>query len=148
MTVMALLLEDEFPEVDIKKVIQMCLIHDLGEIKGDIPAFEKQAKHHDLELHEMEKMVRTLPTGLDEKIFSLQKEFNACATLEARLANALDKLEAVIQHNDGPLSTWTDLEYTLNLTYGQEQTDYHPFLKTLRNLVRQKTIEKIESEKI
>ena len=28
---MALFMQDEFPELDINKVIRMCLIHDLGE---------------------------------------------------------------------------------------------------------------------
>jgi len=41
MTIMAVLLEDEFPEIDLKKVLQMCLIHDICEIDGDIPAFVK-----------------------------------------------------------------------------------------------------------
>ena len=39
---MAYWMEDEFPEVDINKVIKMCLIHDLGEcFTGDIPCFKK-----------------------------------------------------------------------------------------------------------
>ena len=39
---MALLLADEFPDVNIEKVVKMCLIHDLGEaITGDMPAFLK-----------------------------------------------------------------------------------------------------------
>ena len=39
----AMLLEDEFPEADMNKVIRMCLIHDLGEaFTGDIPVFEKK----------------------------------------------------------------------------------------------------------
>ena len=37
---MAMLCRDEYPDVDIDKVIKMCLIHDFGEaITGDIPAF-------------------------------------------------------------------------------------------------------------
>ena len=40
---MALLMRDEFPELDMDKVIRMCLIHDLGEaFTGDIPAFDKK----------------------------------------------------------------------------------------------------------
>ena len=31
MTLMAFFIKNEFPEVDINKVIQMCIIHDLGE---------------------------------------------------------------------------------------------------------------------
>jgi len=43
--VMALLLADEFPGVDINKVVKMCLIHDFGEaITGDIPSFYKTDK--------------------------------------------------------------------------------------------------------
>lgn len=144
MTVMAALLEDEFPDVDIKKVLELCLFHDLGEINGDIPAFKKGIEEDNIEFDALQKTVRGLPAVLEEKIISMQKEFNACITPEAKLANALDKLEALIQHNDADLSTWEDIEYELNLTYGQDQTSYHPFLNILRGLVRQKTIEKIE----
>lgn len=39
---MALLLEDTFSDVDIDKVMRMCIIHDLGEcFTGDIPVFLK-----------------------------------------------------------------------------------------------------------
>ena len=39
---MAFWMKDEFPDVDIDKVIRMCLIHDLGEcFIGDIPTFAK-----------------------------------------------------------------------------------------------------------
>lgn len=42
LALMAMLVGDEFPEMDMDKVIKMCLIHDMGEaITGDIPAFEK-----------------------------------------------------------------------------------------------------------
>ena len=41
---MALFMQDEFPELDMDKVLRMCLIHDLGEcFTGDIPAFDKTA---------------------------------------------------------------------------------------------------------
>ena len=42
LALMAFWLKDEFPELDINRVIQMCLIHDLGEaFTGDIPVFDK-----------------------------------------------------------------------------------------------------------
>ena len=47
---MAMLMEDEFPELDIDKVIRMCLIHDLGEaFTGDIPVFDKTAADEERE---------------------------------------------------------------------------------------------------
>ncbi len=42
MALMAYFMTDEFPELDMNKVIKMCLIHDLGEcFTGDIPTFRK-----------------------------------------------------------------------------------------------------------
>ena len=42
-SLMAWLLKEELPDVDMEKVIHMCLLHDLGEaVTGDIPAFEKK----------------------------------------------------------------------------------------------------------
>ena len=41
-SLMAMLLKKEFPDVDVDKVVSMCLIHDLGEcFTGDIPTFQK-----------------------------------------------------------------------------------------------------------
>ena len=38
LALMAYLLRDEFPALDMDKVVRMCLIHDLGEcFTGDIP---------------------------------------------------------------------------------------------------------------
>lgn len=39
---MAFLLKDEFADLDVNRVMAMCLIHDLGEcFTGDIPTFDK-----------------------------------------------------------------------------------------------------------
>ena len=59
---MALFMQDEFPEADIDKVIKMCMFHDMGEaITGDIPAFEKTSADSDNENHVMEELLDTLP---------------------------------------------------------------------------------------
>ena len=143
---MSILLEDDFPELDMKRVTEMCLIHDLGEIDGDIPAFKKTDDHDNHEISQLKKLTQNLSSNLATKIISLHNEFNECETPEAKLANALDKLEALIQHNDADISTWQDFEYDLNLTYGQDYTDSHPFLKILRQFVQRTTINKIQSE--
>ncbi len=45
MTLMAFFMRDEFPEVDMDKVIRMCIIHDLGEcFTGDIPTIDLMKK--------------------------------------------------------------------------------------------------------
>lgn len=145
MGVLALLLEDEFPDLNMKKVLSMCLLHDLGEIGGDIPAFRKNAMDAIREKRSLETLIEPLPEKIGRRILDLQEEFDSCDSPEARLANALDKIEAVIQHNNASLSTWSDLEYDLNMTYGEEFVLYHPVLKTLREAVNEDSIKKVRN---
>ena len=56
---------------------------------------------------------------------------------------ALDKLEAVIQHNESPISMWEPLEYDLNRTYANENVAFSPYLTRLRREILRETEEKI-----
>ena len=68
---------------------------------------------------------------------------NAQETPEAKLYKALDKLEAVIQHNESDISTWLPLEYDLQLTYGAENVRFSPYLQKLKAQIDCRTREKI-----
>ena len=140
----AWLLRDEFPQLDMDKVLYMCLIHDLGEaFTGDIPSFEKTAADS---LHEDKTLfnwVSTLPEPYRTDMTALYKEMNALENGEAKLYKALDKLEAVIQHNESPLDTWLPLEYELNLTYADENVAFSSYLTSLRAMIREDTERKI-----
>lgn len=141
----AFFLRDEFPELDMDKVIRMCLIHDLGEaFTGDIPSFIKTdadtAKEDDL----LAQWVVSLPRPYCDDMAALYREMNALETEEAKLYKALDKLEAVIQHNESPLDTWLPLEYELNLTYAEQNVAFSPYLTRLRAAIRKETEDKIE----
>ena len=59
---------------------------------------------------------------------------------------ALDKLEALISHNESDINTWLPLEYDLQFTYGQENMKFSPYLKELRAAVDDWSREKIERE--
>ena len=51
----ALFLRDEFPALDMDRVIRMCLIHDLGEcFTGDIPSFLKSGGDEERERSALE----------------------------------------------------------------------------------------------
>ena len=140
----AWLLRDEFPQLDMDKVLYMCLIHDLGEaFTGDIPSFEKTAADS---LHEDKTLfnwVSTLPEPYRTDMTALYKEMNALENGAAKLYKALDKLEAVIQHNESPLDTWLPLEYELNLTYADENVAFSSYLTSLRAMIREDTERKI-----
>ena len=105
-SLMAFLLRHEFKDIDINKVVDMCLIHDLGEcFTGDIPTFVKTDSDREVEDSLLNQWVKTLPAELSEDIAALYKEMDAQETKEAKLYKSLDKLEALIQHNESPLDS-------------------------------------------
>ena len=141
-------LKDEFPDIDIDKVIKMCIIHDLGEsLTGDIPSFNKTEDDSKIEFEKTTAMFRAFPAPIGTEFTELYVEMENLSTREARLYKALDKLEAVIQHNEADISSWLPLEYELNQTYGYEQTAEFPFLKALRDEMLKDTLAKIENSK-
>lgn len=141
---MAFWMKDEFPDVDIDKVIRMCLIHDLGEcFIGDIPTFAKTDADEAREEAELMAWVRSLLEPVSGEMEALYREMIALETPEAKLYKALDRIEAVIQHNEAPLETWIELERTLNLEYGVEDCAAFPFMSELRELAAQDTREKL-----
>ena len=140
---MALLLEDEFPELDMVRVLKMCLIHDWGEaVTGDIPSFLKTDADEAAETDAVGGLTARLPDKKG-KLDALFAELLALETPEAKLYKALDRIEAVIQHNEAPLETWIELERTLNLEYGVEDCAAFPFMSELRELAAQDTREKL-----
>lgn len=144
LAVMALLLRDRFPGADMDKVLRMCLVHDFGEaVTGDIPAFDKTTADEAAEAMAVSDMLSPLPQPLREELTVLFAEMDAQSTPEARIYKALDKLEAVLQHNEAELSTWTELEHTLNLTYGTENAAEFPYLMALRTELRRQSEEKL-----
>ena len=140
----ALFLRDEFPALDIDRVIRMCLIHDLGEcFTGDIPSFLKSGGDEERERSALETWVASLPAPYSVELKTLYAEMDALETDEARLYKALDKLEAVIQHNESDIATWLPREYELNLTYADENVALSDYLKRLREEIRRETRDKI-----
>ncbi len=145
---MAFFLRDEFPEADMDRVMEMCLIHDLGEcFTGDIPTFNKTEADEAREEELLSRWARSLPEPYATRMLDLYAEMGALDTQEAKIYKALDKLEAVIQHNEAPLSSWEPHEYALNLNYGFDQAAFSPYLTSLREQMRIDTEQKIEESK-
>ncbi len=146
-SLMAFLLRSEFPDLDMDKVTRMCLIHDLGEcFTGDIPTFLKTDTDRETEDSLLDRWVRNLPEPLSREMSALYREMDAQQTGEAKLYKALDKLEALIQHNESPLDTWSENEFDLNKRYAFDAVAFSDWLTALRNEILFDTLEKIQKE--
>ena len=146
-TLMAYFVKDEYPDLDMNRVLLMCLIHDLGEaFTGDIPAFVKTEADEERESALLSQWVSSLPEPFREEMHELYREMDAQETAEARLYKALDRMETIIQHNEAPISTWLPLEYEKNLVYGKEQCAFSPYTSALQERVKNDCLEKIRRE--
>ena len=145
LSLLAMLCADEYPDLDMHKVLRMCIIHDLGEaITGDVPSFEKTERNEMTEREAWNALIGMLPEPYAGEFAALYAEMEAKETPEARLYKALDNMEAVISHNEASLDTWISLEYTLNLTYGEENAAWSPYTRALREELAEQTKQKLE----
>ena len=93
------------PEADALRLVSMCLIHDLPETRmGDLNSVQKEYVTPS-ESAAIRDATARLPFG--KAITDLLEEFNAHATLEARLARDADYLSFVIE-----LKSLSDKGYT------------------------------------
>ena len=143
---MAMVLRSEFPDVDFAKLVKICIIHDLGEaIHGDVSAPE-QARRAALGAHagkaaderrDLLELLSPLPSRLRDEIAALWDEYEAAESPEARLAKALDKLETIMQHNQG--LNPADFDYRFNLGYGRKHTADIPLVAEVRKILDDET---------
>ena len=145
---MVMLCKDEYPTLDIDKVIKMCLIHDFGEaVTGDIPAFCKNEENEMEEQRAIEYLLSKLPENMGCELRNLFEEMSALESEEAKLYKALDNIEAIVSHNEADISTWIEMEYEENLVYGKDNCEWSDYTKKLREILREQSVEKIENSK-
>lgn len=140
LALLAAVLTGERPELDMQRVVLMCLIHDLGEaFDGDIPAVAQTTPGVKAasELAAIDRLTRLLPPEAGAGIREIWEEYEACQTPEARWVKALDKAETIIQHNQG--ANPAGFDYAFNLTYGSEYFDDGALLSDLRLLLDEET---------
>lgn len=137
---MALVLHDSFPEIDLGRLLRICIVHDLSEaIGGDIPAPQQGAAAGKAaqERADLLQLLAPLPERIRVEITALWDEYEGATSPEARLAKALDKLETILQHNQGRNPSGFD--YRFNLEYGARYTEEPPLIASIRAEMDQET---------
>ncbi len=110
MAVMAYLLREySNQEIDIARVMLMCLIHDVVEIDaGDTYAYdaESQKTQKAREDAAKERIFSILPEDQKSELIALFDEFEAYETPESKFAHAMDNLQPLLLNNSNGGSDW------------------------------------------
>ena len=118
---MAILIEPLLKQkIDAARLLKMIILHDLVEAEArDISALDV-LRNPEIKIQKLDKerqAIENLRTALNEtngqEIYDLFYEFENKETYEAKVANALDKLEVQLQHNHADFSTWEEIEYDI-----------------------------------
>jgi putative hydrolase of HD superfamily len=140
-SIMFLLVEPHLGiQVDSTRIMKMIIIHDIIEaLVGDVPAFDtfnedvKKLKIEN-ETRAIEDIREQLDNTVGDDFFDLWHEFEAKVTNEAKVANALDKLEAQVQHNEADINTWLDIEKEM-LYMMDHHVNFNEFLTQLKDAI-------------
>lgn len=124
MAIMAYLLREYAnKEVDIAKVMLMCLIHDIVEIDaGDTYAYdtERLKTQKIREDAAKERIYSLLPDDQKTELIALFDEFEEYQTAEAKFAHAMDNLQPVLLNNSNDGQDWKEHSVTSHIIHGRQ----------------------------
>lgn len=124
MAVMAYLLREySNEEIDITKVMLMCLIHDIVEIEaGDTYAYDEESKKTQKAREDAakEKLYSMLPEDQKQELMGLFDEFEACETPEAKFARAMDNLQPLILNDSNDGGDWKNHQVSAEQVYQRQ----------------------------
>ena len=124
MAIMAYLLREYAnEEVDIAKVMLMCLIHDIVEIEaGDTYAYDAEGikTQKAREDAAKEKLYSILPEDQKRELVALFDEFEAYETPEAKFAHTMDNLQPLLLNNSNGGGDWREHQVSAAQVYGRQ----------------------------
>lgn len=124
MSIMAYLLQEYAnEEVDIGRVMLMCLIHDIVEIDaGDTYAYDEEGLKTQKAREDAakERIFSLLPDDQKQELITLFDEFEAYSTPEARFAHALDNLQPLMLNTSNDGGDWKEHGVTAEQVYGRQ----------------------------
>jgi len=124
MAIMAYVLREYANEdVDIGKVMLMCLIHDIVEIDaGDTYAYDEESLKTQKAREDAakERIFSLLPEDQKKELTALFDEFEAYETAEARYAHSMDNLQPLILNDSNGGSDWMEHGVDSKTVYGRQ----------------------------
>jgi len=124
MAIMAYILREYAnEEVDIGKVMLMCLIHDIVEIDaGDTYAYDTEnlKTQKAREDAAKERIFSLLPADQKEELIALFDEFESWETAESKFAHAMDNLQPLILNHSNGGSDWRRHGVNAQQVYGRQ----------------------------
>ena len=124
MAIMAYLLKEySNSEIDISRVMIMCLIHDIVEIDaGDTYAYDKEglATQKEREDAAKERIFSILPEDQKKELTALFDEFEENKTPESKFAHAMDNLQPLMLNNSNGGGDWREHGVTREQVYGRQ----------------------------
>ena len=124
MAVMAYLLREySNEEIDIAKVMLMCLIHDIVEIDaGDTYAYDEDGlkTQQAREDAAKERIFSLLPEEQKQELTALFDEFTAHETAESKFAHAMDNLQPLLLNNSNNGGDWKQHQVTVSQIYKRQ----------------------------
>lgn len=124
MAVMAYLLREYAnEEIDITRVMMMCLIHDIVEIDaGDTYAYDEAGLKTQKQREDQakERIFSILPDEQRDELIALFDEFEACETPESRFAHAMDNLQPLMLNDSNDGGDWKEHSVTTEQVYKRQ----------------------------
>lgn len=125
MAIMAYLLREySNEEVDIARVMLMCLIHDIVEIDaGDTYAYDAEGLKTQKAREDAakERIFSLLPEEQKKELIALFDEFEAFQTAESRFAHAMDNLQPLLLNHSNGGGDWREHGVTASQVYGRQK---------------------------
>lgn len=125
MAVMAYLLREySNEEIDIAKVMIMCLIHDVVEIDaGDSYCYDPAAlaTQKERETAARDRIFGMLPEDQRDDLMALFDEFEAGETPESRFAHSMDNMQPLILNDSNDGGDWREHGVSASQVYGRHK---------------------------
>lgn len=125
MAIMAYLLREYANEnIDIGRVMLMCLIHDVVEIDaGDTYAYDEKGLSTQKEREDAakERIYSLLPEDQKKELIALFDEFEAYETPESKFAHTMDNLQPLMLNHSNGGNDWKEHQVNESQVYARQE---------------------------